>query len=94
MSTVTRFERIALQMRWLFLLVLVFLALATGAAAQSQLPMRWAGDPEGGAPYVEASPTNPDKLVGFDVEIAELLARGLGRAPSINPWLAATPRSD
>jgi polar amino acid transport system substrate-binding protein len=81
MSTVTRFERIALQMRWLFLRVLVFLTLATGAAAQSQLPMRWAGDPEGGAPYVEASPTNPDKLVGFDVEIAELLARGLGRAP-------------
>ncbi len=42
---------------------------------------RWAGDPEGGAPYVEASPDNPDVLVGFDVEIADLLARGLGRTP-------------
>ena len=40
---------------------------------------RWAGDPEGGAPFVEADPTHPDKLVGFDVEIADLIARGLGR---------------
>src|SRR5262245_21427905 len=43
--------------------------------------MRWAGDPEGGAPYVESSPANADELVGFDVEIAELMARGLGREP-------------
>lgn len=41
--------------------------------------LRWAGDPEGGAPFVEADPANPDKLVGFDVEIAEIIARGLGR---------------
>ena len=39
----------------------------------------WAGDPEGGAPFVEADPTQPDKVVGFDVEIADLIARGLGR---------------
>src|SRR5262245_20444904 len=42
---------------------------------------RWAGDPEGGAPYVEASPNRPDELEGFDVEIASLLARGLGQRP-------------
>jgi polar amino acid transport system substrate-binding protein len=42
---------------------------------------RWAGDPEGGAPFVEADPAHPDDLVGFDVEIAGLLARGLGRRP-------------
>ena len=40
-----------------------------------------AGDPEGGAPFVEADPAHPDKLVGFDVEIADLIARGLGRTP-------------
>ena len=39
----------------------------------------WAGDPEGGAPFVEADPAQPDKLVGFDVEIADLIARALGR---------------
>jgi polar amino acid transport system substrate-binding protein len=43
--------------------------------------LRWAGDPEGGAPFVEADPRHPDTLVGFDVEIANLIARGLGRAP-------------
>ena len=41
--------------------------------------LRWAGDPEGGAPFVEADPSHPDQLVGFDVEIAALFARALGR---------------
>ena len=41
----------------------------------------WAGDPEGGAPYVEANPSLPDEVIGFDVEVAALLARGLGRTP-------------
>ncbi len=50
-------------------------------AAQPAVPLVWAGDPEGGAPFVEADPNNPERLVGFDVEIAELLARGLGRRP-------------
>jgi polar amino acid transport system substrate-binding protein len=46
---------------------------------------RWAGDPEGGAPFVEADPARPDKLVGFDVEIAELIASKLGsRARFVN----------
>ena len=44
--------------------------------------LRWAGDPEGGAPFVEADPAQPDKLAGFDVEIADLIARGLGRKSS------------
>jgi len=43
--------------------------------------LRWAGDPEGGAPFVEADPSHPDQVVGFDVEIADLLARRLGRTP-------------
>jgi polar amino acid transport system substrate-binding protein len=43
--------------------------------------LTWAGDPEGGAPFVEADPADPNKLAGFDVEIAELIARGLNRTP-------------
>src|SRR5919108_2444494 len=43
--------------------------------------LRWAGDAEGGAPFVEADPSDPTHLVGFDVEIAEVIARGLGRTP-------------
>jgi len=49
--------------------------------AQPPKVLRWAGDPEGGAPFVEADPSRPDQVVGFDVEIADLLARSLGRAP-------------
>ena len=49
--------------------------------AQQPPPLRWAGDPEGGAPFVESDPRDPSKLVGFDVEIAELIARGVGRTP-------------
>jgi polar amino acid transport system substrate-binding protein len=64
-----------------FILLLVS-ALAAPAAAQAPSgELRWAGDPEGGAPYVEASPTDPDALVGFDVEIADLIARGLDQRP-------------
>ena len=44
-------------------------------------PLRWGGDAEGGAPFVEADPANPSRVRGFDVEIAELIARGLGREP-------------
>src|SRR5580704_5624442 len=43
--------------------------------------LRWAGDAEGGAPYVEADPADASSVVGFDVEVAGAIARGLGRAP-------------
>jgi polar amino acid transport system substrate-binding protein len=53
-------------------------ALATEPSA-ARKDFLWAGDPEGGAPFVEADPARPDKLAGFDVEIADLIARKLGR---------------
>jgi len=42
-------------------------------------PLRWGGDAEGGAPFVEADPRDPSKVRGFDVEVAEEIAKGLGR---------------
>src|SRR3954467_120262 len=54
----------------------VLLALTMAAS-----PLRWGGDAEGGAPYVEADPNDPSKLRGFDVEVAEEIARALGRPP-------------
>src|SRR5436309_5422652 len=41
-------------------------------------PLRWGGDAEGGAPFVEADPRDPSRVRGFDVEVAERIARGLG----------------
>ena len=55
-------------------------AVAAFSSAQPNV-LRWAGDPEGGAPFVEADPSHPDRVTGFDVEIAELFARQLGRQP-------------
>jgi polar amino acid transport system substrate-binding protein len=51
------------------------------AAAQQPQELRWGGDAEGGAPFVEADPSDPARVVGFDVEVAQLLAEGLGRVP-------------
>ncbi len=60
--------------------VLVALLVAPGVTAAADTAVfRWAGDPEGGAPFVEADPSHPDTLVGFDVEIASLIATALGR---------------
>src|SRR5829696_4871478 len=61
------------------LLVLLLAAVATPLRAQHVL--RWGGDAEGGAPFVEADSRDPSKLIGFDVEIAELIASKLGRTP-------------
>jgi len=43
--------------------------------------LRWAGDAEGGSPFVEADPNDPTRVVGFEVEIAGILAQGLERTP-------------
>jgi polar amino acid transport system substrate-binding protein len=66
------------QMTFVTLLASVFL-LVRGAAAQTPPELRWGGDAEGGAPFVEADPNDPTRVVGFDVEVAQLLASDLGR---------------
>lgn len=59
---------------------MLLLIIAPPAAAQPQI-LRWGGDAEGGAPFVEADPNDPQQVAGFDVEIAGLIARELGRTP-------------
>jgi polar amino acid transport system substrate-binding protein len=64
------------------LLVLVVCgALAASVAAQEAGVLRFGGDAEGGAPFMEADPNDPSRVVGFEVDIAALLAAGLGRMP-------------
>jgi polar amino acid transport system substrate-binding protein len=65
-------------MRYLLALMLVA---GTTATAGAQPLLRWGGDAEGGAPYVEADPNDPSILRGFDVEVAGEIAKGLGRKP-------------
>src|SRR6266581_1460811 len=61
---------------------IVLLALAAASArAAAPPPLRWGGDAEGGAPFVEADPRDPSKVRGFDVDVAGEIAKGLGRRP-------------
>jgi polar amino acid transport system substrate-binding protein len=62
-----------------FVVALVLLGAFHARAQQPEL--RWGGDAEGGAPYVEADPNDPSRVVGFEVDVAQMLAEGLGRVP-------------
>jgi polar amino acid transport system substrate-binding protein len=75
--------------RWSRLVVgLLILLLAGGlrpALAADQLSeikrtgeLRWGADAEGGAPYVFPDPDKPERLTGFEYDLAEALAAKLG----------------
>jgi polar amino acid transport system substrate-binding protein len=55
--------------------------------------LKWGADAEGGAPYVFPDPQKPDQMIGFEVEIADALAKKLGvRAQMVqNQWDALVP---
>ena len=53
--------------------------LALQGAATPPRTLLWGGDAEGGAPFVEADPADASRVRGFDVEVAETIARGLSR---------------
>lgn len=48
------------------------------ARVQNAGVLRWGGDIQGGEPYVSEDPEQPGKLIGFEVEIADALAKELG----------------
>jgi polar amino acid transport system substrate-binding protein len=70
-------------LRRAFVVLLFAFASVTPAGAQE---LRWGGDAEGGAPFVEADPRDPSRVVGFDVEVAQVLASGLGRQAASSRW--------
>lgn len=55
--------------------------------------LRWGGDVQGGEPYAFQDPTDPTRLVGFEVELATALAARLGvRAEFVQTdWSALVP---
>ena len=83
----------------LLLLTLLLGNLAQAAdAPPAQKPLLWAGDAEGGAPYVSMDPDHPGQYVGFEVELRDALQREIGRpieflqysfSKSIPDWPAA-----
>src|SRR5215831_16936817 len=58
--------------------------------------LRWGADAEGGAPYVYPDPQHPEKLIGFEFELAEAIASRLGVRASMvqNQWDQLIPALD
>jgi polar amino acid transport system substrate-binding protein len=70
-------------------LALAIIILGLGRAAGETSPadsprakqpaLRWAADAEGGAPYIFKDPKDPNRYIGFEVDLAEALEKELGR---------------
>ncbi len=50
----------------------------TLAKIRARGELRWGSDAQGGAPYVFQDPMDPTHLIGFEVELAEAIAKRLG----------------
>ncbi|HEU4402662.1 MAG TPA: ABC transporter substrate-binding protein/permease [Candidatus Polarisedimenticolia bacterium] len=77
---------LALAVALVFLPPALAAARAVGGGPGKALPsrppgaaLRWAADAEGGAPYIFKDPKNPDRNVGFEVDLIEALSRDLKR---------------
>jgi polar amino acid transport system substrate-binding protein len=60
-------------------LAILLVPLAAAAQTSPNKPLLWAADAEGGAPYIFKDPHDPQKNIGYEVDIARALARVLGR---------------
>lgn len=79
--------------RLLFAAVVLLAACERSPSGAARRTLRWGGDAEGGAPFVEADPSDPSRVRGMDVEIAGMIARGLGRDPQFVQvaWASLAP---
>src|SRR4026207_17662 len=59
----------------------LILTLAAPAKAQQRPAFAWGGDAEGGAPYQMPNPRDPEKIIGFEVDLADALGKRLGMEP-------------
>jgi len=77
----------------MILILLALLASGGVARVRAQGELRWAGDLQGGEPYVFRDPRHPSKLVGFEVELARALVRELGVRERFvqNDWSSLVP---
>ncbi len=68
--------------------------LAVCAFSASAAPvLRWGGDSASGAPFVFQDPKNPAQTIGFEADVAEVLAAELGAKPQFvqNQWDSLIP---
>src|SRR5262245_4305118 len=99
MNDVIQWAMASAPMRWAAVAVSIAV-LAPSVARADDLDsvrqkgvLRWGADAEGGAPFVFNDPKDPDRLLGFEVEIAEDLAKRLGVKAEMaqNNWAELVP---
>ena len=76
--------------KFLSLWLCVSVAFVMVASAQD---LRWGGDAEGGAPYLLPDPKNPRRIIGFEIDLMEALAKQLNRRSVFvqNQWDGLIP---
>ncbi|MEW5741908.1 MAG: ABC transporter substrate-binding protein/permease [Myxococcota bacterium] len=69
-------------------LLSLLLLTASAPAFADPKTLHWGADAQGGAPYVFQDPMDPNHLIGFEVDLASLLAKKLGQQahPVHGPW--------
>ncbi len=86
--------------RWLLLLCLLAGFASSAWPAEDALQsikqrgvLKWGADAEGGAPYVFPDPQNPERMIGFELDLANALAAQLGvKAEMVqNSWDGLVP---
>ena len=79
----TPFQDAARRLRAWILWAAVLGRLSAGppvsAGEDTKKPLIWAADADGGAPYIYKDPQDPQRNIGFEVDLAKALARELGR---------------
>src|SRR5437773_11458054 len=76
-----------------YILSLIVLAAVAAPPAASAQELVWAADAEGGAPYTFPDPRNPANIIGFEVDLANALAKRIGRTARFqqNQWDGLVP---
>ncbi len=80
-------------MKQITTLLILILSLSIGQSKEIRDKLIWAADAEGNAPYIFQDPNSPDKLIGFEKDFAEALAKEMGLTSKFfqNQWDGLIP---
>jgi len=75
-------RRLLAQLAFVLILFMPSASIAVGPSTLDAIKTRgvllWGSDSEGGAPYVFPDPQHPSRLIGFELDIMETIAKQLG----------------
>jgi polar amino acid transport system substrate-binding protein len=78
-----------------FLLLICCFSFTTSAVTQTPSPqiLRWGADSEGGAPYIFQDPADPSRVIGFEADLVNALAKEMNMQAEFvqNQWDGLIP---